>query len=82
MDVEKEFAQWLTTRPANVQEFAKKYSFRPGDSIADGGVRYWFLGYSEVEGGGVGLIVSTTDPCEDYDTAVATREFICSEHFT
>lgn len=83
-DLQTAFADWLKTRPANVQAFAERHPFLPGDNLVHGGETVWFLGYGEWKDtgqGSVGLIVSPVNPIEDYDGAVAQRCHICPDHF-
>jgi len=80
-DLKSAFARWLLTRPQNVQDFAAKNPFLPGDKVMTPEGDTWFMGYGEYEDGRVGLIVTPIDPARDYDAAVAARQQICPEHF-
>jgi len=57
-----------------VQELAKE--FPPGTRIILHGARWHLMGYTERDG----LIITSTDPIEDYDVAVAARRTIHAQH--
>ncbi len=63
------FAEWLATRPASVQELAAEF---PLATVFAGPKNQplFLVGYNE-DGY---LIVSETDPHEDYEGAVATKQ--------
>lgn len=69
-----DFEEWLATRPECVQELAK--IFRPMDMVIFGGAVYYVIGYTEDDM----LIVSKTNPAEDYEKALVDREFFCVKH--
>lgn len=74
-------AEWMKTRPQNVQDFAKAHPLEPGDKVDCDGEILHFIGYGEDEEGRVGLLVTHIDPLVDYDAAVEARQQICPDHF-
>lgn len=79
--VEDAFATWLKTRPKNVQDFAVKHSLQPGDTLEIDGNTFWFLGYGVHADERVGAIVTSVNPSDDYDQAVAQRKHISADCF-
>lgn len=72
-------AEWLATRPLDVQRRAKQYP--PGSILVDpDGLQTFVMGYTEEEGGRVGLWVTPMDPRVDYDAAHAGMFRICADH--
>ena len=65
------FVEWLATRPPEIQLLAEKYP--PTTLITIKGEAHYMVGYDE----GGSLLVSTTNPDEDYDKAVGSLEWIC-----
>lgn len=65
--------EWLATRPESVQRLAAE--FPAGSSFSHEGTRYWIIGWTESDL----LIISTTSPHQDYEKAVATKEY-CHAH--
>jgi len=69
----RDFAEWLSTRPASVQALGKK--FPPGTRFKGHHNEILYLvGYKE-DGG---LLVSATDPARDHKKAEATKEVLCA----
>jgi hypothetical protein len=64
--------QWLIGRPDIVQSMARRYppgtKFRIHDKVV------WVVSFRE-DGS---LMVSETNPAEDYDKSVATRQPVCN----
>lgn len=63
---------WLEGRPQVVKDMARKYP--PGARFKIHGKVVWVIAYNE-DGG---LCVTETDPRENYDCAVFTREPLCA----
>lgn len=74
----EEYEEWLATRPATVRNLARR--FVPGMLIDVDGVTHWVIGYHEEEGDKCGLIISSINPRERYQEAVAKKKYICSDH--
>lgn len=71
----EEFKAWLETRPQCIRDAAALYP--PGICFPIDGTPYYVISYAEAKGEFSGVHASTTDPRDDYQTALATREFIC-----
>jgi hypothetical protein len=67
-------AAWIATRPECVQKLAAE--FPPGKQLYLFGEIVFVLGWNEADQ----VIVSTTNPNEDYDRAVATKKNVCADH--
>lgn len=67
MTEDRQLKEWLKDRPFVVRRLANRYP--PGSMIGD----KYVVSYNE--NGTVG--VSSTNPAEDYEQAVDTREYVC-----
>ena len=65
---------WLASRPACVQALAIK--FPPMTQVLIEGVTYYVFAYNEAGQ----LVVSSTDPIENYDKALATKKYLWAAH--
>jgi len=77
MDVQKEYAEWLSARPESVQKFAAE--FPPGCVVTGpDGCRFFVIGWTEKDM----LIVSEYNPSTDegYAMAIANKEYLCAKH--
>lgn len=74
-DQEKEWQEWLSTRPNAVRAMAELYP--PGTTFESHGKTMFLCGYGE-RATEVVLLVSTTNPAVDYEGAMETRQPICS----
>ncbi len=72
-----EYEAWLATRPPHVAKLARR--FKPGTRIVTHKGPVFVVGYAQEKDGSVAvLLTSETDPFEDYDKAIETRQCICS----
>lgn len=74
-DKEQVMKEWLESRPIIVQELAER--FPPSSIVIVNNEPFYVVGYTEGEQ--ADLIVSRTNPNEDYEKAVATRERVCAD---
>jgi hypothetical protein len=65
------FEEWVATRPQIIKDLAALYP--PGALLLIQKKQLYVLGYTESGG----LLVSETDPCEEYARAVETRQLLC-----
>ena len=65
---------WLDTRPERVRRLAAEFPLRTLVNMR--GVLFFVIGYTEDDS----LIVSQTDPSDNYDAAMADRQYVCAEH--
>lgn len=74
------YEDWLASRPQCVQDAAKKWP--PATQVLIGDQIHWTIGYAEHKDDTVGLLVSATNPNDDYETAVANAFEICPDCMT
>jgi hypothetical protein len=70
--------EWIETRPPEIKALIVR--FPPGTAITVNNQLLYVVGYAEGNGSNENsLIVSRTSPADDYDLAVATREYVCPD---
>lgn len=65
---------WLKTRPECVQKLAAEFPL--GLPLQLDNAMYFVIGYTEDDS----LVISSTHPGHDYDTAYETRQRVCAQH--
>lgn len=73
MSLQEQWEQWVASRPEVVQRLIQK--FPPGSRYLIEDRMHFLVGYTE----GGGLLISTTNPYEDYEKAVKTADTLCAE---
>ena len=68
-------AAWLATRPECVRRLAAE--FPPGTRLECRGRVLHVVGWTE-QGS---LVVCEPDPAEDWDAAMAAKEYVCAAHY-
>lgn len=66
--------RWLATRPESVRKLAAEFPL--GTTFLIKGERFYLLGYNENDM----IIISKINPHEEYDEALANKEYVCAEH--
>ena len=75
-DVLQAMTEWLNTRPPAIKALAEQ--FPPGSAVTVNNEVFFIIGYTEGKEKS-DLIVSKLNPVEDYEEAVATREYVCAD---
>jgi hypothetical protein len=70
-------AEWFESRPPAVRALFRR--FPPGSTFSIDGRTAFLISIVEMLNN-LGMMMSYTDPAEDYDKAFATRFFVCWEH--
>jgi hypothetical protein len=75
-EVELEAAKeaWIASRPPVVRDLARR--FPAGSAVMIRGKQFYIIGYTDDDM----LLVSETDPFQDYDKAVLSKECVCAKH--
>ncbi len=75
------YAEWLRSRPAYIQELAKKFAL--GKALYIAAKKYYVLGFAEGEtAADAMLIISHFDPAVEYEKALENRAYICPDHIS
>lgn len=79
LDAEEVASDWLATRPKCIQELFAE--FPPCTVIEIDGISHYVISYEEGESeSDNGLGISTTSPLDNYEKAVADRQYIHASH--
>ena len=68
------FKAWLKTRPESIQRLAAEFPL--GTTFGIGDKKAFLVGYNE----GDMLILSYTDPYNDYEKATTEQFYLCASH--
>lgn len=75
IDIEA-LTDWLLTRPAEIQSLAETF---PIGDYKFNDTPCFLIGYQEYKNELPGVILTTVDPREDYDSAYEYRQIVCGD---
>ncbi len=65
---------WVRSRPECVQKLIEEFPI--ASILRVDGELFYLIGWNEDDS----LIISPVDPAEDYDGAIAVKEYLCAKH--